>query len=177
MISKALVRGSGIRDVSEIFGVSISKTLSILTKSSYNIKPQKTHYGCLEVDELWTFVGSKQDRHWLIYAYDRETGEIVAWVWGNRDTNTAKKLRKKLTELGVTYDSVATDDWQSFINAFKGVVHFIGKNYTEGIEGNNCRLRHRMRRLFRKTCNFSKKLFNHLKAFEMTINYINFGWV
>jgi hypothetical protein len=30
------------------------------------------------------------------YAYDRESGEIVAYVWGKRNLKTAKKLRKKL---------------------------------------------------------------------------------
>ncbi|MDR1986342.1 MAG: IS1 family transposase, partial [Treponema sp.] len=32
-------------------------------------------------------------------------------------------------------------------------------------------------RAFRKTCCFSKKLFNHLKAFEMAFFYINYGSV
>ena len=43
------------------------------------------HYESLEVDEFWTFVGNKKNKHWLIYAYHRETGEIVAYVWGKRD--------------------------------------------------------------------------------------------
>ena len=34
--------------------------------------------------------------------------------------------------------------------------HVTGKENTVGIEGNNCRLRHRIRRAFRKTCCFSK---------------------
>ncbi|MCL2400395.1 MAG: IS1 family transposase, partial [Defluviitaleaceae bacterium] len=29
---------------------------------------------------------------------------------------------------------------------------------------------------FRKSCNFSKKLINHFKAFKMTVHYINFGY-
>jgi IS1 family transposase len=31
----------------------------------------------------------------VIYAYDRESGEIVSIVWGKRDLKTAKELRKK----------------------------------------------------------------------------------
>ncbi|MDR2535653.1 MAG: IS1 family transposase, partial [Treponema sp.] len=49
--------------------------------------------------------------------------------------------------------------------------------YTVGIEGNNCRLRLRIRWAFRRTCCFSKKLFNHWKAFNMTFHYINYGFV
>ena len=177
VIKRAMVRGCGIRDIAEILLVSIGKVLSVLVNSHYDLKPMKTHYENLEVDELWTFVGSKSQKYWLIYAYDRQDGEIVAYVWGSRSAKTANKLRKKLKSLGVTYDHIATDDWKSFIKTFAKDNHNIGKQYTVGIEGNNCRLRHRMRRIFRKSCNFSKQLTNHHKAFEMTAHYVNFGCV
>jgi hypothetical protein len=48
---------------------------------------------------------------------------------------------------------------------------------TVGIEGNHCRLRHRIRRVFRRTCCFSKGVLNHLKAFDMAFFYINYGFV
>lgn len=172
-----LVRGSGIRDIADIEEISINKVLSILANSHDVITPQKDYYDCLEVDELWTYVGSKSKKVWLIYAYHRESGEIVCFVWGKRDLKTAKKLKKKLVYLGISYGSIASDNWDSFITAFKGDNHLTGKKYTVGIEGNNCRLRHRIRRAFRKTCCFSKKLINHLKAFNLAFFYINFGYV
>ena len=172
-----LVRGVGIRDVAEIEGVSIRKVLSVLTKSKKNILPKESHYDNLEVDEFWTYVGKKQRKLWLVYAYHRETGEIVAWVWGKRNYTTAKRLRKKIEDLGVSFDTIYTDDWNSFIKAFSNDVHIIGKTNTVGIEGNNCRLRHRIRRCFRKTCCFSKKLINHIKAFRLAFFYINYGYI
>ena len=45
------------------------------------------------------------------------------------------------------------------------------------IEGNNNRFRQRLRRVFRKTCCFSKKLENHFKAFDLLFHYVNYGWV
>ncbi|WP_461248953.1 IS1 family transposase, partial [Treponema sp. R6D11] len=102
---------------------------------------------------------------------------IVAYVWGKRDLKTAKKLRRRLKGLGVTYDRIACDEWDSFLTAFNEDEKLVGKEYTLGIEGNNCRLRHRIRRAFRKTCCFSKKLFNHWKAFSMAFFYINYGFV
>ena len=176
-IKRALVRGCGIRDVSVILKVSVGKVLKTLSESHYDIKPKQTYYERLEVDELWTFVGAKANKKWLIYAYDRDGGEIVAYVWGDRSAKTANRLREKLEELSVTYGHIATDDWDAFIKTFEADAHDIGKQYTVGIEGNNCRLRHRMRRIFRKSCNFSKKLRNHFKAFKMTVNYINYGSV
>jgi IS1 family transposase len=172
-----LARGSGIRDVAFVLLVSIGKILGVLEKSRYQFKPKRTHYARLEIDELWTFVGSKANRKWLIYAYDRDGGEIVAWVWGDRSAKTANRLRDKLKKLGVTYDRIATDDWEAFVKTFAEDPHDIGKRHTVGIEGNNCLLRHRMRRIFRKSCNFSKKLKNHFKAFKMTVYYVNFGLV
>jgi IS1 family transposase len=79
--------------------------------------------------------------------------------------------------LNLSFETIYTDDWESFNAAFYADNHIVGKENTVGIEGNNCRLRHRIRRAFRKTCCFSKKLFNHLKAFDLAFFYINFGFV
>ena len=176
-IEKMLVRGVGIRDIAEIEGISTTKVLSVLTKSKHVITPKHSYYACLEIDEFWTYVEKKSNKIWLIYAYDRESGEIVGFVWGKRDLKTAVELKKKLLDSGVSYGSIATDEWDSFMTVFKDGNHLVGKKYTVGIEGNNCRLRHRIRRAFRKTCCFSKKLLNHFKAFNLAFFYINFGFV
>jgi IS1 family transposase len=122
-------------------------------------------------------VGNKKNKIWLIYAYHRESGEIVGYVWGKRDRETAEKLRNRLKWLGISYDWIATDHWESFLSVFGEEHHEVGKEHTVGIEGNNCRMRHRIRRAFRRTCCFSKKVLNHLKAFEMAFFYINYGFV
>ena len=79
--------------------------------------------------------------------------------------------------IGVTYDRIASDNWSAFLKAFQDDEHQVGKIYTVGIEGNNCRLRHRIRRAVRKTCCFSKKMLYHLKAFAIGFFYINYGHV
>ncbi|MDR1116306.1 MAG: IS1 family transposase [Tannerella sp.] len=171
------VRGTGIRDIAEIENISIKKVLSVLVRSRHMIRPKQPYYDCLEVDEFWIYVGKKSNRVWLIYACHRDSGEIVAFVWGKRDLKTAKELKKKMSDLGVNYGSIATDDRDSFVSAFKSENHLTGKKHTVGTERHNCRLRHRILRAFRKTCCFSKKLLNHLKAFNLTFFYINFGFV
>jgi IS1 family transposase len=131
----------------------------------------------IEPVEIWTYVKKKTNKVWFLYAYDRESREIVAYVWGKRNLKTARKLRKKLSELGVNYTKICSDNWQSFVTTFKSDNHEIGKEKTVGIEGNNCQLRHRIRRAFRKTCCFSKKMINHLKAFDLAFFYINWGYI
>lgn len=176
-ILQLMVRGSGIRDIAEVERISIGKVLRTLTESAYQIQPKQSHYESLEVDEFWTFVGNKNNKQWLIYAYHRETGEIVAYVWGKRDLATVQRLKTKLKQLGIHYTRIASDHWDSFITAFKNCKQSIGKFFTVGIEGNNCKIRHRIRRGFRRSCNFSKKLENHFKAFDLTFFYINNGFL
>ena len=172
-----MVRGSGIKDIACVERISKGKVLATLKKCHYQIIPKQRQYDCLEIDELWTFVGKKTNKQWLIYAYHRDTGEIVAYVWGKRDLNTVKKLKAKLKALGVSCARIASDTWDSFVTGFKGFTQVIGKFFTVGIEGNNCTIRHRVRRAFRRSCNFSKKLENHFKAFDLAFFYINHGYV
>jgi len=176
-IELMLVRNVGIRDIAVIENISIGTVLTVLAKSDKVIKPKQKHYDSLEVDEFWTYVGTKEKKEWLIYAYHRASGEIVAWVWGKRDYKTAKKLREKINEQKITFTTIYSDDWEAFKKAFSEDNHLTGKKYTVGIEGNNCRLRHRIRRAVRKTCCFSKKMCNHLKAFCLAFFYINFGFI
>ena len=58
-IELMIVRGVGIRNIAEIERISIKNVLSILTKSSKVFEPKKLHYDELEVNEFWTYVGSK----------------------------------------------------------------------------------------------------------------------
>jgi IS1 family transposase len=98
-------------------------------------------------------------------------------VWGKRDIKTAEKLKEGITELGISYDLIATDNWDSFLSVYEEGKHVVGKEHTVGIEWNNCRLRHWIRRVFRRTCCFSKSIFNHLKSFDMAFFYVNYGFV
>jgi hypothetical protein len=74
------VRGAGIEDIAEVENISIKKVLSVLVNSRHSLRPKQPYYDCLEVDEFWTYVQKKNRNVWLIYAYHRETGEIVAFV-------------------------------------------------------------------------------------------------
>jgi insertion element IS1 protein InsB len=35
-----------------------------------------------EMDEMWSFVGSKSQQRWLWHAIDHHTGQILAYVFG-----------------------------------------------------------------------------------------------
>jgi IS1 family transposase len=113
----------------------------------------------------------------VVYVYCRESGEIVAFVWGNRDLKTARRVRRRVAEAGITCGCFATDLRGSFPAAFLRRTTRKSGKHTSGIEGNNCRLRHRERRAFRRICYFSRKIFYHLTAFSLVFFFINYGHV
>lgn len=90
-------------DVAEIFSISIGKALSLLVENKVHPSPKQREYDVLEIDEFWSFVGPKENKVWLIYAYRRESGKIVVWTFGKRKLFAAKKLRCKIKELGVSF--------------------------------------------------------------------------
>ncbi|MDG6894321.1 IS1 family transposase [Volucribacter amazonae] len=91
-----LVRGCSIADVIVIEKISKYKVLEVLVQSKHQIKPKQKYYRKWQVDEFWTYVGHKKNKGWLMYAYDLDTREIVAFVWDKRNLNTVKQLRTKL---------------------------------------------------------------------------------
>jgi IS1 family transposase len=73
---------------------------------------------------------------------------FAGFVW------LAEKLWERIKEPGISYALIATDNWGSFLAVFGEGGHLAGKEHTVGIKENNCRLRRRMRRVFRRTCCF-----------------------
>ena len=72
--SPCALPGSGIRDIRAISGVSFALIYKIIGGLRYGHEPLRDFYDVLEVDEFWTYVGKKDRKVWLIYAYHRESG-------------------------------------------------------------------------------------------------------
>lgn len=53
------------------------------------IKPKKSKL-IIELDEMWGFVGSKENKQWIWLAIDRATGQIVGFHIGGRGEEDAK---------------------------------------------------------------------------------------
>src|SRR5499425_3208787 len=49
-----------------------------------------------EMDEMWSFVGSKRQQRWLWHAIDHHTGQILAYMFGTREDETFLKLKELL---------------------------------------------------------------------------------
>ena len=96
-----IARRCGIRDICAITGYSKGKVQRTIARSNYIHSPKKQHYSELEIDEFHTFIGNKKNKVWLQYAYERESGEIVSFVWGKRDLHTALALKAELKRLNL----------------------------------------------------------------------------
>jgi IS1 family transposase len=130
----------------------------------------------VQADELWSFVGSKENQVWLWLAIDAETGLIVGCAIGPRDTETADDLWYSLPpdyrQRAVCY----TDSLKAYAAVLPSKRHkALGKasGKTSRIERLNNTFRQRCRRLVRKALSFSKKLANHIGAIWRFIHDYN----
>lgn len=168
-----LLRGSGVRDCAVVLGISKNCVLRRLVGEAEKvvIKPRKSYYHRVQIDELWSYVGTKEKKVWLLYAYCAQSGEILGFAMGKRSAKTIKNLMLKLKRLEV--DFFLTDDWEAFSSVLPYFKHLIGKRFTKAIEGVNTWFRTRLRRLVRRTPCFSKKLLNHYSMIKLVIYHRN----
>ena len=129
----------------------------------------------LELDELWSFVGSKTQTLWLWVALCRRTRQVVGWTLGDRSLQSACDLRASLPR---DYRRRATrsDFWEAYAAAFPARTHrSCGKEAgeTNHVERWFGTLRARVSRLVRKTYSFSKNAENHLDAIHLFITTYN----
>lgn len=108
----------------------------------------------VEIDEMWSFVGSKENQRWLWHAIDHETGDVLAYVFGQRKDIVFRELKKLLSPFGIQH--YYTDDWGSYQRMIPLQQHTISKNNTQLIERKHLTLRTRIKRLARRTICFSK---------------------
>jgi len=126
----------------------------------------------IECDELWSFVGSKENKQWVWLAMDRHSREIVGCFVGARDESGALGLWDSLPECYLDAECY-TDLLTAYQSIVFGNQHHPGGKGTQHIERFNLTLRQRVSRLVRKALSFSKKLSNHIGAIWLFIHHYN----
>jgi insertion element IS1 protein InsB len=173
LVLKMLCRGSGVRDCAAVSGMSKSTVLAFIKTAAAKLvcKPKKHAYCRVQIDEQWSYVGRKERKVWMLYAYAVDEDEIIAFTMGKRSVWAVKNLWIKLKALDI--DVFMTDDWEAFRAVLPKAKHLVGKVFTKAIEGLNTFFRTRSRRLVRRTVCFSKKLIYHYAMMKIIICHRN----
>jgi transposase-like protein len=92
------LNGSGIRDISTVLRLSPNTVLKVLRRHAAQVgRPRlPERITELEIDEMWSFIGSKEHQAWLWYAFEPRSKQIVAWLVGRRTDHSCRLLLKQL---------------------------------------------------------------------------------
>lgn len=73
--------GLGIRSTARVLKISTTTLLKRIISIANNIKPPMISFGKeYEVDELCTYIGSKEKRIWIVCALEKISKNIIAFV-------------------------------------------------------------------------------------------------
>jgi insertion element IS1 protein InsB len=125
----------------------------------------------LELDEFWSFVGSKRGRAGPPYACSRQRREVVAFVNGCRTDESGRELCRKLGRMRV--NTYRTDKWPTYARCLPRHRHHTSKEGTCRIERNHLNFRTRIKRLQRRTICYSRSPELHDAVIKLLIHYSN----
>ncbi|EPL7543803.1 IS1 family transposase [Klebsiella pneumoniae] len=166
-ITEMAFNGAGVRDTARTLKIGINTVIRTFKKlapkriTSSPVAHADVALIC-ELDEQWSFVGSKAQQHWLWYAYNTKIGGILAYTFGPRTDDTYRELLALLTPFNI--GMITSDDWGSYAREVPKEKHLTGKIFTQRIERNNLTLGTRIKRLARKTISFSRSIELHEKV-------------
>jgi insertion element IS1 protein InsB len=126
-----------------------------------------------EVDEMWSYVGNKDNPRWLWHAIDHGSGKVLAYVFGRRQDEVFLELKRVLSPFGIT--RYYTDHWGAYERHLVPDVHCPGKRNTQRIERKHLTFRTWIKRLARKTICFSKSTQLHDIVIGLFVNRYEFG--
>ncbi len=135
--------------------------------------PEKVEGPESELDEMWSYVGKKDNPRWLWHAIDHQSGKVLAYVFGDRKDKVFLELKALLQPFEIT--PFYTDGWGAYSRHLEADKHEIGKQYMQKIESKHINLRTRIKRLARRTICFSKTIQMHDIMIGLFINRYEFG--
>ena len=129
----------------------------------------------LELDELWSFVLKKSQKHWIWIALCRRTRQVVAFTIGDRSEATCREL---WNQIPAAYKLCAS--FSGFWEAYKEETHqsvVKETGMTAHVERWNLTLRQRLAHFVRKNLSFSKSDFYHEVILSLYIHRYNLSLI
>jgi len=133
LIRKALLERNSLRGICRIFSVSLTWLLSYVSEL-YGDLPDDLNFRAVgggtpavalytlkvEADELWSFVGSKDNKQWVWIALDVATRQVVAFHVGPRDRDAARQLWQKIPDGYRGKAKFYTDLYEPYVGVILG---------------------------------------------------------
>lgn len=157
-IAGMVKEGCGIRSIARLLKVSINTIIKRIKQIANGITkpPIVIKQEAVEVDELRTFVGRKQNEYWVAYALSRQTGKVIDFITGKRTKRTLKVLTDTL--LLAQVKKIYTDNLTAYWKLIPKTIHKRGNRLINHIERNNLNLRIHLKRLSRRTICYSRSV-------------------
>ncbi len=157
-IVSMLKEGVGIRGIGRLLSISKNTVLARIRSIASTVKkPAIASTGSIyEVDEMWTFNKSKENVLWITYIYDRTSKGVVDFVVGKRSRDFLKPMITRVLKHCPKF--IATDGLIVYRSLIPVSLHVRDAYQTLRIERNNLNLRTHLKRLSRKTINYSKSI-------------------
>lgn len=163
-----LKEGCGIRSIARILRISKNTVLARIISIGEKLKAKPLlQKGCsYEMDEIWTFIGDKNNVAWITYAIEKKSRNVVGFVLGSK---TKENIQPLVNELILSVPKhIYTDGLNIYPALIPNTIHKRFQYCTNIIERNNLTLRTHLKRLSRRTICFSRSfsvLFNVLKIY------------
>ena len=152
--------GISMNAISKLFNIHVTTVLKWGRSYAKKHAPKRTFSPgstvVLELDEMWHYIGKKKNKLWIWKALDRNTGYLIDWQCGGRNTETLEKLTHRLKALNVKMSY--TDKWQVYESILPASKHVQTKAETHRIERNNYLMRHWFGRFKRPSIIVSKSV-------------------
>lgn len=121
-VSKLIKEGMGIRNIARYLYISPTTVLQRILKISGTIqKPQLALNQTYEIDEICTFIGSKENRIWICYRYCRATKSVFDFVVGGRSKQVIEPLTYNI--LCTLPQKIYTDKHQIYASLIPKNIH------------------------------------------------------
>jgi len=185
LVKRMLLERISLRGICRVLEVSLSWLLNFI-EQLYLTTPEDLEFVepsdaaieifCLEADELWSFVGRRENKRWIWLILERRTRQIIALHIGDRSQASALALWAKVPFPIKVRGLVLTDCWDAYGLAMPSAQHVACEKQSGQvslIERFNCTLRQRVSRLVRKSLSFSKSEWFHEEAIKYFIAHYN----
>lgn len=150
-------RRNGNKRYRKILRISMTTLLKRIINISDCIQPTSVNYNKIyEVDELRTYIGSKKQIIWLVYALEKDSKNVICFNLGKRTNETLHSVIKTL--LNSNPKNIYTDKLRNYQYLIPREIHETKRFGTNSIERKNLSIRTHLKRFNRKTICFSRNV-------------------